>query len=242
MARLKASRVAVFGVGGVGSFTAEALVRCGVERLVLIDDDRICLTNLNRQIHATRRTVGQFKVDAMKARLLEINPEAEIEVHRKFYNPGSAPELIAADLDYIVDCIDTVTGKLDLIIEAKRRCIPIISCLGAGNKLDPTRFEVADLSKTRMCPLARVLRKELGKRGVRSLKVIYSQEEPLSPMTSETACCSMGCICPKGTERTCTARRQIPGSVAFVPSVAGLILAGEVFKDLVRSPSIATQP
>ena len=237
MERLKQSKVAIFGVGGVGSWAAEALVRSGVGRFVLVDDDRICLTNLNRQLHATRSTVGQVKVEAMKARMLEINPAAHIHLHQRFYGPGLADELIEPDCDYIIDCIDTVTCKLDLVIEAGKRGIPIISCMGAGNKLDPTRFEVADISKTTMCPLARTMRKELRKRGVRTLKVVYSREEVIAPILSEGASCVNACICPKGTERSCTTRRQIPGSIAFVPAVAGLILAGEVIKDLVKEYS-----
>jgi len=230
MERLKRSQVAIFGVGGVGSYAAEALVRSGVEHLVLVDHARISLTNLNRQIHATSRTVGQFKVDAMKERLVEINPAAEIITHQQFYNPGSAEELVSPGYDYIIDCIDTVTGKLDLILAAKERDIPIISCMGAGNKLDPTRFEVTDLSKTKMCPLARVLRKELRKRGVHSLKVVYSREDPIAPLLSEE-------LCGDVADGTTNVRRQIPGSVSFVPSVAGLILAGEVVRDLVSSGS-----
>lgn len=234
LAKLKKSKVAVFGIGGVGTFAVEALVRCGVGHLVLIDDDRICLTNLNRQLHATRKTVGQLKVEAMRDRILEINPKAQVTLHQKFYNPGSAEELIAPDLDHILDCIDTVTGKLDLVIEAHRRGIPIISCMGTGNKLDPTRLEIADIAKTINCPLARTMRKELRKRGVNHLKVVYSQEEILVPQVNEDNDCMENCICPKGTERTCSARRQIPGSVSFVPSVAGLIMAGEVIKALVK--------
>jgi len=241
MQHLKRCRVAIFGVGGVGSYAAEALVRSGVGHFVLVDDDRVCLTNINRQLHATRKTVGQLKVEVMKARMLEINPAAQIHVHQRFYGPGLADELMEPDWHYILDCIDTVTCKLDLVIEAKKRGIPVISCMGAGNKLDPTRFEVADLSKTQMCPLARTMRKELRKRGVKSLKVVYSQEEVIAPVLSEGASCMNACVCPKGTERTCTTRRQIPGSISFVPAVAGLIMAGEVIKDLIRVGS-QTQP
>lgn len=234
LARLRQSKVAIFGIGGVGSFVVEGLVRSGVEHFVLIDDDRVCLTNLNRQLHATRKTVGKPKVEVMKERILEINPKAQVIMHQRFYAPGLAPELLDEDLDYVVDCIDTVTCKLDLVVEARQREIPIISCMGAGNKLDPTRFEVADISKTTMCPLARTMRKELRKRGIKSLKVVYSKEDALQPQPTEGSDCMASCICPKGTERTCTTRRQIPGSVSFVPSVAGLIMAGEVVKDLVR--------
>lgn len=233
MDRLRDSQIVIYGVGGVGSYVAEGLARSGVGRFVLIDDDCVCLTNLNRQLHATHRTVGQPKVEAMKARILDINPKAEVITHQRFYAPGLADELMPGTASYLVDCIDTVTGKLDLIVEAKRRGLRIISSMGAGNKLDPTRFEVSDLSKTKMCPLARVLRKELRKRGVTSLKVVYSREEPLTPRETEGSSCAMSCICPKGSERTCTIRRQIPGSISFVPSVVGLILAGEVIKDLV---------
>lgn len=237
MARLKAAKVAIFGVGGVGSFVAEALVRSGVGHFVLIDDDRVCLTNLNRQLHATRKTVGKLKVEAMKERILEINPKAEVATHVAFYNPGSAEALLADDYDYVVDCIDTVTGKVDLILESQKRGIPVISAMGAGNKLDPTRFEVSDISKTTVCPLAKVMRKELRKRGVNHLKVVYSREEPLAPVPTEASDCSMSCICPKGTERSCLERRTIPGSVSFVPSVVGLIMGGEVVKDLIaREP------
>ena len=240
--RLQQSKVAVFGIGGVGSFAVEALVRSGVGHLVLIDDDRICLTNLNRQLHATRKTVGRFKVEAMRDRILEINPKAQVTLHQAFYNPGSADALLAPDLDYILDCIDTVTGKVDLVVQAQRLGIPIISCMGTGNKLDPTRLEVTDLAKTLNCPLARTMRKELGRLGVRHLRVVYSQEEILVPQGSEDSDCTLNCICPAGAARTCTSRRQIPGSVSFVPSVAGLIMAGEVIKALVKKHLEARRP
>jgi tRNA A37 threonylcarbamoyladenosine dehydratase len=234
LAKLASSKVAIFGIGGVGSYVAEGLARCGVGKFVLIDDDKICLTNINRQLHATRKTVGQLKVDAMKNRILEINPHAEVETHQAFYLPGSAEALLNTSYDYIVDAIDTVTAKLDLIVNAKALNIPIISCMGAGNKLDPTRFEVVDIYKTSVCPLAKVMRKELKVRGVKSLKVVYSQEQPIKPLESDEANCKNNCICPKGTERTCTARRSIPGSISFVPSVAGLIIAGEIVKDIIK--------
>lgn len=253
MEKLKNARVAVFGIGGVGTFAVEGLVRSGVGKFLLVDDDRICLTNLNRQLHATRKTIGMIKVEAMRDRILEINPKAEVAVLEGFYKAPSRKEgleeapvakaitwedLMAFHhsdgkrLDYIIDAIDTVSAKLDLIENAVREGIPIISCMGAGNKLDPTRFEVADIHKTSVCPLARVMRRELRKRGVRKLKVVYSKEEPRTFLADESNDCNSHCVCPQGTTRTCTSRRSIPGSVSFVPSVAGLILAGEVVKDL----------
>ncbi|GMA97369.1 tRNA threonylcarbamoyladenosine dehydratase [Pelosinus sp. IPA-1] len=233
--RLKNSKVAVFGIGGVGSYTVEGLVRSGVGKLVLIDDDCVCLTNINRQLLATRKTVGKAKVEVMKERILEINPDVEVTTLQKFYMPDTADELIFDDYDYIVDAIDTVTGKIDLIQKANAKNIPIISCMGAGNKLDPTQFEVADIYKTSVCPLAKVMRKELKKRGIPSLKVVYSKEVPITPKETEGSSCTTGCICPSGTTRKCTIRRQIPGSISFVPSVAGLIIAGEVVKDIAFS-------
>jgi len=232
--KLANSTVAVFGIGGVGTFAVEGLVRSGVGKLVLIDDDCICLTNINRQIHATRKTVGKPKVEVMKERIMDINPRAEVTSHQTFYMPECASQLVTADYDYIIDAIDTVTAKIDLILNAKKQHIPIISCMGAGNKLDPTRFEIADIYDTSVCPLAKVMRKELRKRGVSDLKVVYSKEEPLKPLENEESSCQNNCICPKGSSRTCTIRRQIPGSIAFVPSVAGLLIAGEVVKDLIK--------
>ncbi len=231
--KLAAAKVAVFGIGGVGSFVAEGLVRSGVGKFVLVDDDCICLTNVNRQIHATTKTVGQAKVEVMKERIIEINPQAQVTVFQQFYLPDTAEQLLSADYDYIVDAIDTVTAKIDLIVQAKKRNIPIISCMGAGNKLDPTQFKVADIYQTSICPLAKVMRKELRQRGIESLKVVYSPEPAQTPLPTE-ASCSTNCICPAGTARKCTARRQIPGSISFVPSVAGLIIAGEVIKDLMQ--------
>lgn len=233
--KLKNSKVAIFGIGGVGSFAVEGLVRAGVGKLVLIDDDCVCLTNINRQIIATHKTVGRPKVDVMKERILEINPKAEVTTFQQFYLPDTAEKLIFDDYDYIIDAIDTVTGKIDLVIKGKERNIPVISSMGTGNKLDPTRLEVTDIKKTSMCPLAKVMRKELRKRGIKSLKVLYSKEIPLSPTEAEGASCATSCICPSGTTRKCTTRRQIPGSISFVPSVAGLIIAGEVVKDIIFS-------
>lgn len=231
--KLAGSKVAVFGVGGVGSFAVEGLARAGVGKFVLVDDDCICLTNINRQLHATTKTVGRPKVEVMRDRVLEINPQAEVTVFQKFYLPETADELLAADYDYIVDAVDTVTAKIDLIVKAKVMNIPVISCMGAGNKLDPTQFEVADIFDTSICPLAKVMRQQLRKRGITSLKVVYSKEEPIVPVETEDSSCATGCICPAGTTRKCTIRHQIPGSISFVPSVAGLIIAGEVVKDIV---------
>lgn len=235
--KLQASKIAIFGIGGVGSYAVEGLVRCGVGNLVLIDDDCICLTNINRQLHATRKTVGKPKVEVMRERILEINPRAQVDIHQHFYMPGCADQLISNDYDYVVDAIDTVTAKLDLVVCTSERNIPIISCMGAGNKLDPTQLEVADIYETSVCPLARVMRRELRSRGIPALKVVYSREVPLTPQESDDNSCSTSCICPKGTTRKCTVRRQIPGSVSFVPSVAGLIMASEVVKDLINSNS-----
>lgn len=233
IAKLSRAKIAVFGIGGVGTFVVEGLVRSGIGKFVLIDDDCICLTNINRQLHATTKTIGRSKVEVMRDRILEINPKAEVTVFEKFYLPETAEEMLADDYDYIVDAIDTVTGKIDLIVKAKERGIPVISSMGAGNKLDPTRFEVADIYKTSVDPLAKVMRKELKQRGIQALKVVYSKEEPLQPVETEENSCATGCVCPKGSTRHCTVRRHIPGSIAFVPSVVGLIIAGEVVKDIV---------
>ncbi|HEY5562363.1 MAG TPA: tRNA threonylcarbamoyladenosine dehydratase [Clostridiaceae bacterium] len=231
--KLKNSKVAVFGIGGVGSYTVEALVRCGVGSIVLIDDDCICLTNLNRQLHATRKTVGKPKVEAMRDRILEINPQCEVTIIQKFYMPDVAEEMLDKSYNYIVDAIDTVTAKIDLVVRANEYGIPIISAMGAGNKLDPTKFEVSDIYKTTVDPLARVVRKELRSRGIKKLKVVYSKEEPIKPIETDNSSCRVGCICPIGTTRKCTVKHQIPGSMSFVPSVMGLIIAGEVIKDLI---------
>ena len=218
MDKLKNSRVAVFGIGGVGGYVCEALVRSGVGHFDLIDDDKVCLTNLNRQIIATRKTVGQYKTDVMKERMLDINPDIEVNVHKCFFLPENAEEFPFAQYDYVVDAVDTVTAKIELVMKAKEMKVPIISSMGAGNKLDPSAFRVADIYKTKMCPLAKGMRRELKQRGVKKLKVVYSEENH--------------CICPPGAKHKCTERRDIPGSVAFVPSVVGLIIAGEVIKDL----------
>ena len=232
MERLYNARVAIFGIGGVGGYTAEALARSGVGELDLIDDDRVCLTNLNRQIFATRKTVGKFKVDVAEERILEINPKAVVHTYKTFYAPNTAEEFDFSQYDYVVDAIDTVTGKLELVEQAVKSGTPIICSMGAGNKVDPTAFRVADISKTSVCPLARVMRRELKKRGIKHLKVVYSEEPPLTPIDDMAISCRAHCICPPGTARKCTQRRQVPGSNAFVPSVVGLIIAGEVVKDL----------
>ena len=219
--RLKKSTVAVFGIGGVGGYVAEALARSGVGRLELVDHDTVSVTNINRQIVALRSTVGKYKVDVMKERVLDINPEIEVIGHKCFYLPETAEQFDFTKYDYVVDCIDTVTGKLQLIEAAKIAGVPVISSMGAGNKLDPTAFEVADISKTSVCPLAKVMRRELKKRNIKNVKVVYSKEEPVEAKVSLNE-----------EEMQDTARRSIPASCAFVPSVAGLILAGEVIKDL----------
>lgn len=230
--KLQSSRVAVFGIGGVGSYVCEALIRSGVGKFDLIDDDKVCLTNLNRQIIATRKTVGQYKADVMKERMLEINPAAEITVRKCFFLPENADEFPFDEYDCVVDAVDTVSAKLELVLQAQQHHVPIISCMGAGNKLDGSRLRVADIYETRMCPLARVMRRELRKRGVEQLKVVYSEEPPTRPIEDMSISCRTHCICPPGAKHKCTERRDIPGSVAFVPSIAGLLIAGEVVKDL----------
>lgn len=232
MERLHASRVAIFGVGGVGSFAAEAIARAGVGAIDLIDDDKVCLTNINRQIIATTKTVGRYKTEVMAERIKDINPRAQVVEHRCFYNVETAGEFDLSQFDYVVDAIDTVSSKLVLIEKAHEAGTKIISCMGAGNKLDPTRFEVADIFETTICPLARVMRRELKARGIDSLKVVYSKEPPIKPIESEETSCKKNCVCPPGTQRKCTVRRQVPGSISFVPSAAGLIIAGEVILDL----------
>ena len=217
--KLQKARVAVFGIGGVGGYTVEALARSGIGQLDLIDSDTVSVSNINRQILATHSTVGMLKVDAAKARVLDINPDCVVRTWEIFYTPETADQFDFTQYDYIVDAIDTVTGKLQLIQRAHECGTPIISCMGTGNKLDPAAFQVSDISKTTMCPLARIVRKELGKRGIKHLKVVYSQEEALSPTGWEEEARALG-------------KRQIPGSVSFVPGAAGLILAGEVIKDI----------
>lgn len=226
MDKLSNSRVAVFGIGGVGGYTVEALARSGIGAIDLIDDDKVCLTNINRQIIATRKTVGQYKVDVAEQRILEINPNVKVTKFQTFYMPETADQFDFAQYDYIVDAIDTVTGKIALVVNAKEAGTPIISSMGAGNKLDPTAFEVADIYKTSVCPLAKVMRRELKNRGIKKLKVVYSKEPPITPAESEENRSN-------GSDGgNAHAKRQTPGSTAFVPSVVGLIIAGEVIKDL----------
>lgn len=224
--KLRASRVAVFGIGGVGSFTAEALARSGLGRFLLVDDDLVCLTNINRQLIALHSTVGRPKVDVMAERIRDINPHAEVETRQAFYLPENADAFDLSRLDYIVDAVDTVSAKVELAVRAHKAGVPLVSCMGAGNKLDPTRFEVADLFTTSVCPLCKVMRKELKARGLTSLNVVYSKEPPVEPVETGAS------PCRHGDGSTGTVRRRIPGSVAFVPSVAGLILAGVVVRDL----------
>ncbi len=223
--KLNASSVAVFGIGGVGSFAVEALARTGIGTFYLYDHDTVALSNINRQLIATHRTIGRDKVEVMKERILEINPDAIVYAHKSFFGPELVETLDFKSFDYIVDAIDTVSSKLLLVELAQQYGVPIISSMGAGNKLDPTQFEVADIHKTSVCPLAKVMRKELKNRGIKKLKVVYSKEVALKPSAREEVIESVSKESPL--------RRQIPGSIAFVPSVAGLIIAGEVIKDLI---------
>ena len=234
MEKLHHARVAVFGIGGVGGYTVEALARSGVGALDLIDDDKVCLTNLNRQIVATRKTVGQYKVDVAEQRIHDIDPNIKVTTHRCFFGPETQDDFDFTQYDYVVDAIDTVTGKLALVQNAHDAGTPIISCMGTGNKLEPELLRVTDISKTSGCPLARVMRTALRKRGVKHLKVVYSDEIPTRPIEDMSISCRSHCICPPGAKHKCTERRDIPGSTAFVPSVAGLIIAGEVVKDLAK--------
>lgn len=227
MERLSRARVAVFGVGGVGGYVVEALVRSGVGAIDLIDNDKVCLSNLNRQIIATRSSVGQYKVDVMRDRIMDINPDCRVEVYRCFYLPENQDQFDFKNYDYVVDAVDTVTAKIALVMQAQETGTPVISSMGAGNKLNPAEFEVTDIYKTSVCPLAKVMRRELKKRGIKKLKVVYSKEEPLTPLA--------GVAVAAGQEFKAAKRRATPGSTAFVPSVAGLIIASEVVKDLVQN-------
>lgn len=215
LAKLNKSKVAIFGIGGVGSFVAEGLVRAGIGNFILVDNDEISLTNINRQIHSTMKTIGQNKVDAMKNRILEINPNAKVEIYKEFFMPDSNVKILDKNIDYIIDAIDTITAKIELVVQANKLNIPIISSMGTGNKLNPTKFEITDIYKTSVCPLAKVMRKEMKTRGITKLKVIYSKEEPIKIKDTSN-------------------KRQVPGSISFVPSVAGLIISGEVVNDILK--------
>ncbi len=234
MKHMASCRVAVFGIGGVGGYVVEALARSGIGALDLIDDDKVCLTNINRQILATRKTVGKYKVDVAEERVKEIFPDCNVRTYKTFYLPETQDQFDFSEYDYVVDAIDTVTGKLAIVENSKKAGVPVISSMGAGNKVDPSAFEVADIYKTSICPLAKVMRRECRKRGIESLKVVYSKEPPIRPLEDMSISCRQHCICPPGTVRKCTERRDIPGSTAFVPSVVGLIIAGEVINDLCR--------
>ena len=231
--KLKKSKVMIFGIGGVGSFTVEALVRSGVSNLILVDDDTVCLTNLNRQIHATYETISKNKVDVMKQRILSINKNCQVETKQIFVKPEDLEKIIPNDVDYVVDAIDTVSSKIALAVYCEKKGINLISSMGTGNKLNPSEFKVSDIYKTKVCPLAKVMRYELKKIGVKKLKVVYSEEIPRKPKEDDVVTCKTGCVCTGGTKK-CTAKRQIPGSISFVPPVAGMIIASEVVKDLIK--------
>jgi len=233
IARLQAASVAVFGIGGVGGYCAEALARSGIGRLAFVDDDKICVTNINRQIVADQSTIGKYKVDLMRQRALAINPDIEIEVYREFFLPENAGLINFEEYDYVVDAVDTVTAKLEIVRRCAAAGVRVISCMGAANKLDPSKFIVTDVFQTANDPLAKVMRRELKKAGINSLKVVCSTEKPIK-MPEKTCACYGNCVCPPGTVRRCSKRRQIPASNAFVPPVAGLIAAGEVVKELAR--------
>ncbi|MEQ8155944.1 MAG: tRNA threonylcarbamoyladenosine dehydratase [Clostridiaceae bacterium] len=231
--KLKNSKVVIFGIGGVGSFAVEALARSGVGTLTLIDDDTICLTNLNRQVHATYDTISKSKVEVMKERVLSINKKCNVITYETFVTPENISDFIPEGTDYVVDAIDTVSSKIALAVYCENKDIRIMSSMGTGNKLDPTQFKVTDIYKTKVCPLAKVMRYELKKRGVKSLKVVYSEEMPIKPRAEEVVNCKTGCVCTGGTKK-CTVRRQIPGSISFVPPVAGMIIASQVVRDLLK--------
>lgn len=231
--KLAKSKVMVFGVGGVGSFTVEALARAGVGNLILVDDDTVCLTNLNRQIHATYKTISKNKVEVMKERVLSVNRNCNVETIQVFVTPDNLEEIIPDDVDYVVDAIDTVSAKIALAVYCEQKGIKLMSSMGTGNKLNPAEFKVADIYNTKVCPLAKVMRYELRKREVKKLKVVYSEEMPRKPKVEDVVTCKTGCVCTGGTKK-CSAKRQIPGSISFVPPVAGMIIASEVVKDLIK--------
>ena len=238
MGKLASSRVAVFGVGGVGGYVVEALARSGIGAIDLIDDDKVCLTTINRQIIATRKSLGKYKVDVAEERIHDINPDCKVRAFKTFFLPETQDQFDFTEYDYVVDAIDTVTGKLAIIEKAKAAGVPVMSSMGAGNKINASLFEVADIYDTSVCPLAKVMRHECKKRGIKRLKVVYSKEKPIRPIEDMSISCRTNCVCPPGTARKCTERRDIPGSTAFAPSVAGLIIAGEVINDLTGKKSI----
>ena len=238
MDTLKGARVAVFGIGGVGGYVCEALVRSGIGYFDLIDDDKVCLTNINRQIIATHKTVGQYKVDVMKERMTDINPNVDVRVYKCFFLPENADSFPFNEYDYVVDAVDTVTAKIELVLKCQKENVPIISSMGAGNKLEAGAFRVADIYSTEMCPLAKVMRRELKKRGVKKLKVVYSEEKPIRPAEDTVKSCSEENTGATDAGPENNGKRSIPGSVAFVPSVAGLIMAGEVVKDLTKEKTV----
>lgn len=233
---LAGKTVAIFGIGGVGSFVAEALARGGVGRFVLVDDDKVCLTNINRQSIALHSTIGRPKVEVMRERILDINPRADVVARQCFFGKDTIDSFDYQSFSYMVDCIDTVSSKIMLAEKSFALGVPLISSMGTGNKLDPLRFEIADITKTAICPLARVIRKELKKRRIPHLMVLYSREEPIAPLAEGNDGCATGCVCPPGSARTCASRRQIPGSVSFVPPAAGIMIAGYVIKRLLGLP------
>lgn len=238
MERLNKASVAVFGVGGVGGYTVEALARAGIGKLTIVDDDKICLTNINRQIYALYETIGKYKVDVAAERIRQINPKCVVRPLKTFYTPQTADEIDFKSFDYVVDAIDTVTGKIDLVVQAQKNNTRIISAMGAGNKTNPLLFEVTDIYKTSVCPLAKVMRKELKKRQIPKLKVVYSKEKPATPINDPDNSCQFHCVCPPGTVRKCTQRRQIPSSNSFIPPIVGMIIAGEVINELVKENNI----
>ena len=216
--KLKKAKIVIFGIGGVGSYVVEGLARVGISNFILVDNDTVSESNINRQIIATTKTIGRPKVQVAKERILDINPNAKVSIYREFFMPEST-DILDDSIDYVVDCVDTVTAKIEIVVRAKKLNIPIISCMGTGNKLDPTKFEIADIYKTSVCPLAKVMRKELRARGIEKLKVIFSKEEPIKA---------------NNTDENIKQKKQVPGSISFVPSVAGLIIAGEVVKDIIN--------
>lgn len=231
--KLSSSKVVVLGIGGVGSYAVEALARAGVGTLILVDDDAVCLTNLNRQIIAEYSTIGKAKVEVMKERILQINKKCNVITHKTFITEENIPEIITEDVDYVVDAIDTVSSKIALAVWCQEHNVRLISSMGTGNKMDPTQFKIADVYDTKVCPLAKVMRYELKRKGVNKLKVLYSEEKPIKPRLDEVITCKEGCVCTGESSKKCAMKRQIPGSISFVPPVAGLIIGGEVIKDLI---------